>query len=146
MNGRGLKSIAGWLLVGGLTILLFAGCTPSRVEWDKAALLEGKKVPVVLYPVPISIQYRDDPKEKKKSGLQMLAAVANANNGTRAATLAQKTFIEQLNKSDLRFKVIPQAEMMGNSAFVALANKELAAKAERVAKAAAGKPKEGGAS
>lgn len=116
-----------------LAVSLLGGCSISHVNWDKSAMNHVKTVAVVLYTVPISIQYRDDPKESKRTGLQMLAAAANANNGARAATLAEKGFIDRINTYGLRFKVMSQADMMHNARFQAVATRALAdiAKAKR---------------
>jgi len=128
----------------GLVLFMAAGCTPSRVKWDKAAMLEVKKAAVVLYTVPISVQYRDDPKETKKSMLQMAAAVANTNNGGHAATLAAQTFAQSLNEQNLSFKVMTPQEEMNNSAFVALTKKTVATNAEEKSKMEAERTKSQG--
>ena len=124
-------------LVSGL--LLFSGC--SSVVFDKEAVGEMKKVAVVLYTVPATIEYYDDPKDRKKSLLQIAAAVVSANNGQQAATLAQKFFIEELNRQKLGFQAISQAEMMSNSAYLKISNKWIATRQQQ--KAAAEKKKSG---
>lgn len=118
------------LIVG---TLLFSGC--SSVNFDKEAVGKVKKVAVVLYTVPTSIEYKEDPQESQKTLLQMVAAVATLNNGQQAATIAQKTFITELNKQGLGFKAISQAQMMNNTAFLKLANKHVAARMELMAEA-----------
>jgi hypothetical protein len=115
-------------------LVLLAGCTASQVKWDKAAVQEVNKVAVVLYTVPISIEYYDNPQEKKKSALQALAQIATANNGEQAATVAQEAFIAQLNQENLRFKAISVAEMRNNAAFMSNASRHASAIAERKAK------------
>ena len=122
-------------LVAGL--LLFSGC--SSVVFDKEAVGEMKKVAVILYTVPATIEYYDDPKDRKKSLLQIAAAVVSANNGQQAATLAQKFFIEELNRQKLGFQAISQAEMMSNSAYLKISNKWIATRRQQKAAAEAKK-------
>lgn len=126
----------------GLVLLLAAGCTPSRVKWDKAAMLEVKKAAVVVYTVPISIQYRDDPKESKKSMLQMAAAVANTNNGGHAATLAADSFAQALNAQKLSFSVLSMQQETSNPSFNSLLQKTTADIAAAKAKMASQEAKQ----
>lgn len=126
------------ILMAGL--LVFSGC--ASVVFDKKAVGKMKKVAVLLYTVPSTIEYYDDPKERKKSLLQIAAAVLTANNGEQAATTAQKTFIEELNRQKLGFTVISQAEMMSNGAFLEISKKWVAT---RMAEKAAAEKKKSGA-
>ncbi|MCZ6558241.1 MAG: hypothetical protein O7A69_10770 [SAR324 cluster bacterium] len=117
-----------------LVLMLISGCTASRVDWDKAAMREVKKVALVLYTVPLTIEYYDDPRERKKTLLQTAAAIATAQNGSQAATKAQMGFIDQINKEKLRFRFISRDQMMGNSAFRNVLNKHNSMIADRKAK------------
>ena len=125
-------------------LIALSACSVSEVEFDKAALSKVHKVAIVLYTVPLTIEVRDNPREKdeKKSTLQALAELAQsagmAANGQKAATLAHQSFIETFNQQGLPFKAITQREMMGNSRFMSLAakhlNEVLAAQAKAEAK------------
>jgi hypothetical protein len=106
----------------GLGTLVFiamflSSCTASRVDFDKAAFQEVKKVAIVLYTVPMTIEYYDDPRKKEKSMLQQVAAIASAKNGSQAASKALLGFTNQLNRENLHFRVISVDEMMDNVDF-----------------------------
>ena len=137
-----------FLIISLLIISWFsAGCSPSRVEFDKKGMTEMKNVAVVMYSVPPSINYRDNPREPgKKSLLQLATDVATANNGPKAAAAASATFIEGVNKGGLNIKLMPFDTMMGNAKFRALASnyvklieEEKAKAAEELNKSSAGK-------
>jgi len=114
-------------------MLLTAGCS-SGPKIDKAAVMEVKKVAVVIYTVPTTIEFYDNPREHKKTALQIAAAVATVNNGQQAANLADPSFIENLNKQGLGFTVMSKAAMMNNSAFMAVSNKYVSMRMEEAAK------------
>ena len=102
------------------TISLMA-CTASRVDWDKAGMRETKKVAVILFTVPPTINYLDDPQDRRSIPfLSKMANEALGKTGGQAATQAQKGFIEELNKSGLRFSVMTPGEMMANEKFKAV--------------------------
>lgn len=127
------------LLTLAAGLLLASGC--SSVNFDKEAVGKVKKVAVVMYTVPTSIEYYDDAQDHQKTLLQIAAALATINNGQQAATISQKTFITELNRQGLGFKAISQAEMMNNTAFLKISNKYVAARMEQ--KAAAEEKKSG---
>ncbi|MEE8435714.1 MAG: hypothetical protein V3S64_13085 [bacterium] len=110
-------------------LVLFSGC--SSVVFDKKAVGKVKKVAVLVYTVPKSIQYYDDPKQRKRSLLQIAASMANINNGQNAATLSQKSFIEELNRQKLGFKAISRTEMMNNAAYLKISNKWVATRSKQ---------------
>lgn len=120
------KSIYSISKKAGLVIFLLStislmACTASRVDWDKAGMRETKKVAVVLFTVPPTINFLDDPQDRRS--IPFLAKVANealGKTGGQAATLAHKGFIEELNKSGLRFSVMTPGEMMANKKFKAV--------------------------
>lgn len=114
-------------------MVLTSGCS-SGPKIDKAAVMEVKKVAVVVYTVPATIEFYDDPRDHKKTALQMAAAVATVNNGTQAATLAHESFIENLNKQGLGFTVMSKAAMMNNTAFLNASNKYVSMRMEEAAK------------
>lgn len=123
-----------WLLLALLAgLVLFSGC--SNVVFDKKAVKKVKKVAVLVYTVPETIEYYSDPKERKKSLLQIAAAVLSANNGEKAATISHKSFIEELNRQQLGFIAISQDEMMSNAAYGNIANKWISAREEQKANA-----------
>lgn len=139
------------LMLMMLALLYLAGCSVgSKVEWDKAAMQDVKKVAVVVYSVPPSIRIRDNPREsvreKKSVGLADLAklgqSVASSSNGPRAAELAHKTFIKFLNQQNLSFKAITANQMRSNSAFTAVAAKTVEKQAQAAADAARKKAEE----
>ena len=112
------------LFIPGVLVLsvLTSGCSISRVEFDQEAMNGMKKVAVILFTVPPSINYRDDPKEPGgKSLIQAVSEAATANNGPRAASVAQKSFIDNINKKGIALKLMTQEEMMSNQKFVAVA-------------------------
>ena len=140
------------LLLMGLLGLAMAGCSPSQVEFDKAALSQVKTVAVVLYSVPLTIQVREDPRgENKKGGgamdvlKSMAAAAANTGDGNRAATLAQESFIETMNKQDLPFKALTRDQMLARNGFATLAREQREAILAEIAKAAEEREKKQGA-
>ncbi|MDH5751307.1 MAG: hypothetical protein OEZ59_02670 [Deltaproteobacteria bacterium] len=131
------KSFSAMALLG-LALLAFTltGCTASRVEFDKSGIEKIGKLAVILYTVPESINYRDNPQDPPKKGLlQMATEMATANNGPTAASVAQKSFIENLNSKGLSFKAISQDEMMGNKAYRELATKKVQKQEEEKAAA-----------
>lgn len=123
-----------WIMVSLMAgLLVFSGC--AGASFDKKAVGKVKKVAVILYSVPATIELYDDPKERKKSLLQIAASVITANNGEQAATVSQRTFIEELNRQNLGFTAISQAEMMGNASYQRISNKWIGARREQKAKA-----------
>ena len=114
-------------------MLLTAGCS-SGPKIDKAAMMEVKKVAVVIYTVPATIEYFDNPREHKKSALQIAASIATADNGKQAATMAHESFIENLNKQGLGFTVVSKAAMMNNTDFMNASNKYVSMRMEEAAK------------
>jgi len=98
---------------------------------------EIKKVAVVLYTVPITIKYYDDPREKKMNAFQIAAFMAAVQNGPQAASNAMNGFINQMNEEGLSFKFMTQDEMMDNGDFVDLLDKHTSIIMDRKAKAAA---------
>lgn len=141
------------VLLIGLLGLFLAGCSPSQVTFDKAALSQVKTVAVVLYTVPLSIQVREDPRgddNKNESGTMALLksvaqAAANTGDGNRAATLAQESFIETLNKQDLPFKALTRDQMMAKNEFATLARDRRDAIQAEMAKKAEEREKKQGA-
>ncbi len=121
------------LLTLAAGLLLASGC--SSVNFDKEAVGKVKKVAVVLYTVPLSIEYYEDPQDHQKTLLQIAAALATINNGQQAATISQKTFITELNRQGLGFKAISQAQIMNNTAYLNISNKYIATRMEQKAEA-----------
>jgi len=109
-------------------LIALSGCAGlSHIKYDKPAMAQIKSVAVLVYSVPPTIKYRSDPKQSSEEGLlKSLVELATGDNGARAATLAQESFIEGLNNSDLHFKVLTQDEMMANEAYSKVANKYIA--------------------
>lgn len=120
-------------LMVAVLMLLTSGCS-SGPKIDKAAVMEVKKVAVVIYTVPATIEFYEDPREHKKTALQIAAAVATADNGRQAANLAHQSFIENLNKQGLGFTVMTKAAMMNNTAFMNASNKYVSMRMEEAAK------------
>lgn len=121
-----IHTIKIFLLTLALSIL--AGCAGnSKVVYDESAMAKVKKVAVLIYSAPLTIEYRNDAtKPDEESLLGSLVAVTTANNGGQAATLAQKNFIQAINKSGFGFKVLTRNEMMSNKAYQKVSSKYLA--------------------
>ncbi len=116
------------LFIMFLSLVVLSGCAGlSHINYDKSAMAQIKSVAVLVYSVPPTIEYRDDPKQSSEDGLlKFLVELATSNNGEKAATLAQESFIEGLNSSDLHLKVLTRDEMMANEAYSKVANKYIA--------------------
>ena len=103
--------------------LLISGCA-STLKFDKAKLKKVKKVGIVIFTVPESIKYKSDPKAGKESELsavvKIVARKMSEGDGVKAATLSMRTFIKELNKSKLPFKVISRKEMLKRKSFKGL--------------------------
>jgi len=133
MNSKKLR-FGRWVLLSLMAgLLVFSGC--AGASFDKKAVGKVKKVAVILYSVPATIELFDDPKVRKKTLLQIAAAVITANNGVQAATVSHRTFIEELNRQNLGFTAISQADMLGNASYQKIANKWIATRREQKAKA-----------
>jgi hypothetical protein len=100
---------------GSIALLGCGGAAINKEEIGKV-----KTAAVLIYTVPPTIEYRADPKETKKSLLQMVAQAAASGSGTRAATLSHKTFSDGLNQQGLPFRVLNADEVRNNAAFIAL--------------------------
>ena len=100
------------------TVAILAGCGTARV-FEKSRVQSIKKIAVIMYTVPETINYRSNPRDAGSKG--MLASVLDAagkNNGKRAATISHKTFIANLqNAKGLPFKIMSYNDMMANKAF-----------------------------
>jgi len=93
------------------------GCAASI---NKPKIQAVKSAAVVLFTVPIQIEFRDDSKKSKQTILQALAQAATSGDGARAATLSHQTFTETLRKQALPFKVLTVAATKYVPAFNAL--------------------------
>ena len=118
----------GWLgisIISGLLLLM--GCAASI---NKPKIQAVKSAAVVLFTVPIQIEFRDDSKKSRQKLLQALAQALTSGDGARAATLSHQTFTETLRKQGLPFKVLTVAETRGVPAFNALSRPPEAKKEE----------------
>ena len=124
-----------WVLPAIIAVIGMAACGKS-ILMDKAALGKVKTVAVIGYTTPTTIKFRDNPREDKEPLLAMVINAALGSNGSKAATLAHGTFINELNNQGLSFRFLTRSEMMGNAEFRNLAKKmrdlSLAAQAKKL--------------
>lgn len=101
-----------------LILALFLTSCGSTQKIDKNELKKVKKVAVVLYSVPQTIDFRSDP--KKEDDMSLMKAVAKAftvGDGVKAAGISQKSFIHTINKSGkLPFKIVGCGKVKKNPA------------------------------
>ena len=108
----------GWLGISIISsLLLLMGCAAII---NKPKIQAVKSAAVVLFTVPIQIEFRDESKKSRQKLLQALAQALTIGDGARAATLSHQTFTETLRKQGLPFKVLTVAETRGVPAFSAL--------------------------
>jgi hypothetical protein len=112
-------------LIGVCLLFVLAGCSGNKkFVYNQDAMQKTKTVAVLIYAAPPTIEYRSDPtKIEEDSFLQSLVKAATADNGGKAATLAQESFIQTINSSGFVFKVLTRNEMMNNAAYQKVANK-----------------------
>ncbi|MBI4081487.1 MAG: hypothetical protein HY423_02645 [Candidatus Lambdaproteobacteria bacterium] len=113
----GLLAALGVALAGALAL---GGCSFGKVTVDKAEYQKVKTVAVVIYTVPESIEYKDDPREKKKSLLQQVIQAVAKGDGVKAATVSQASFSEALNRQGLPFRVLSADEVRSNPGYSSL--------------------------
>lgn len=123
-----------------LSAVALSGCSiGAKLEHDRAAMHEMKNVAVVMYSVPPSINYQDDPRKSGEKGLlQSLSEAVTSDNGGQAATLARDAFIENLNNSEngMSFRLMTTEQMMSNNKFVEINDKYIKQIADKKAAAA----------
>lgn len=110
---KGFHNLA--IVIASAAVLFTLGCGKAAI--NKPELAKIKTVAVVLFNVPIDIRYRKDPKDNTINLLDLVIQAAAAGSGKDAATISHRTFIEELGKEGLPFRVLTQAEMKRNAAF-----------------------------
>ncbi|MDH5228882.1 MAG: hypothetical protein OEZ58_01435 [Gammaproteobacteria bacterium] len=104
-----------------IACILAASCATMKKD-NRDQLSKIKSVAVVLFTVPEKIVYRPDPRETmKKNMLTQAIKMLSTGDGTKAATLAHNSFIEELNSNKLSFSVLQPRTMLDNEQFVRLA-------------------------
>jgi hypothetical protein len=119
----GFVRVAAISCVGAL-LLWISGCA-STTKFNKAEINQIKKVAVVVFTVPETIEYKEDPKAVNSGGglMQLVKAVVKATsqgNGPEAAQLSLVNFIDTANSASLPFKILSYDEMGNNAEFTAL--------------------------
>jgi len=125
------KSLAGVALAAGLVVgAALSGCSFGKVTADMNEYKKVRTVAVVVYTVPLAIEYKEDPRESKKTLLQAVIQAVAKGDGAVAATQSQASFSEALNRQGLPFRVLTAAEMRSNQAFMAMNPASFAPKKE----------------
>ncbi len=116
MNGNNCGRL--WISISIIFgLLLSMGCAASI---NKPKIQAVKSAAVVLFTVPIRIEFRDDSKGTRQTIVQALAQAVTAGDAARAATLSHQTFTATLAQQGLPFNVLTVAETRGEPAFSAL--------------------------
>lgn len=106
------------------SMVLIISCATWTVKVDKENVYKIKKVALVMYTVPTEIKYREDPKKKTPKSLKDIAIAvaqkASYGDGIKAATISYKSFVDELNKQGLHFKILGYNEVVNNKQFAAL--------------------------
>ncbi len=93
----------------------FSGCSSVGINLDKKALQKIKKVAVIVFTIPNSIEFKDDPREIELNSNYMSFA-----DPVDAANSSLKNFITILNSENMGFKVVTVQEMLKNYDFLDL--------------------------
>lgn len=108
-------------LISIASLLLLVGCGSAKIK--KEEVLKIKKVAIIAYSVPATIEFKDDPREgKKEAGLMDLVKVVAksyaAPDSTKAAELSYNEFVKNINASTkLPFKTMTLADLKKNKKF-----------------------------
>jgi len=108
-----------------LLAIFISACSFGKKTLDLNELNKIKKVAVVMYTTPTSITYKSDPRDSgKKSLLAIVAETASADNGSKAAGIAHKTFTQTLGSKKLPFTVLSHSNTVQNRNFMRLYSAE----------------------
>ena len=116
-----MRMHTGQVGVVAAAVLLSACGAGTKLVMQREKYDGIKKIAVVEYTVPHSIEYKENPRKPQGSSLlRTIVKALSTADPVKAATVANEAFCEEINGQGLSFTVLAPAEVKANPAFAAL--------------------------